>query len=174
VRTARFTISGLPPSLNRHLGKHWWLLRGRDGAASAWHDRAVIAMMVARRYGLWDGHPFPRARVTFRFWLPDRRRRDLDNFVGGMKAGIDAMRPAVFADDDVAHVPVLVAEYAGVDAANPRVEVEVVEVEELEPVAGVTMAGVRAVAPKGAAKGGGTKGGSNRRQTPPGRARGRG
>lgn len=127
MRTATITVPGTPPSPNRLLGQHWRAVRGPDGAGSEWHDRAAIAVAVARTRGTWDGLPFERAAVTYRFWLPDRRRHDPDNLVSGMKAALDALVPGVLPDDGWRYVPVLAAEVAGVDRQNPRVEIEVRE-----------------------------------------------
>lgn len=49
---------------------------------------------------------FARARITYRLTVPQRRRRDADNFLGGAgKAMTDALVGlAVVPDDDTAHV----------------------------------------------------------------------
>ena len=124
-RTATFLILGTPPSPNRLLGKHWRAVRGRDGAAGEWHDRAAIAVAFARSRGTWDGLPFARATVRYRVWLDSRRRRDLDGIVASMKWCLDALVPAVLPDDSWTVVPALTAEVAGVDRRQPRVEVVV-------------------------------------------------
>lgn len=81
-----------PPSTN-----HYW---GTRGKARYLTDRAVeFRAAVAWRCKQAKVEPL-QGRVSVMAWLcpPDRRRRDLDNFVG--KAVLDALQHAgVYADD---------------------------------------------------------------------------
>ena len=50
------------------------------------------------------GDPLERARVTCDFRWRDGRRRDADNYLAGLKAGLDALVGRWLVDDDVDHV----------------------------------------------------------------------
>lgn len=136
-RTARFLVPGIPPSPNRSWGRSWQA-GARD--VEGWRNRAGIALHRALKDRTWDGRPFRRAHVTFRFFYPDKRHRDPDNAMSSVKRLWDLFRPSdlqkrygqapfVFWDDDWEHIPVATVEYGGVDRKSPRVEITVVEIE---------------------------------------------
>lgn len=128
MRVATFTLLGTPSSSNSTGGHHWAALRSAKGRQWEWQDRAAIAIAQARKAGAWDGLPFERAEIEVSVWVPDRRRRDCDGLVFGIKGSIDRLHPAVFPDDDWQHVPSLSLRVVGVDKARPRVEVLVREI----------------------------------------------
>lgn len=127
MRTATFTMPGTPRSSNPTSGRHWSTLRSNRGSQWNWHDRAAIALALARHRGEWDGRIFDRCQITFRFFVPDRRVRDLDGLLFGLKGAIDAMKHRVFPDDDVWHVQGMHPVLGGLDRNNPRVEITVTE-----------------------------------------------
>ena len=135
MRTAVFRVPGIPPSPNRTLGRRW---QATLPETEEWRARGALAVIEARRTGAWDGRPFARARVTFRFVYPDRRRRDPDNALASCKRIWDMFRPSaeekqgvprgyVLWDDDWEHIERVTVEYGGIDRRNPRVEVLVEE-----------------------------------------------
>ena len=103
-----------PPSANR-LWRHWkgrTLLskQGRD-----YHARVALEWALARGQGFGRR----KLRVSIVAWLPDARRRDLDNL---LKCACDAMqRACVFADDS--QIVRLCIERGGIDRENPRLDV---------------------------------------------------
>jgi Holliday junction resolvase RusA-like endonuclease len=128
VREARFVLPGVPQGSNRSSGRHWSRLRSERGPQREWRYLGAVAVAHARRTGAWDGRPFVAVDMEARFWLPDRRRRDLDGLMFGLKGAIDALQPSVIPDDDWQHVRAITAVAAGVDRANPRVEITLREV----------------------------------------------
>jgi len=119
-RSLRLTVD-LPPSLNVWMRWHQ-MVRAKHAA----QVRQDIGWLV-RATG-WTGPPMSKARVTYRFWFPDARRRDPDNAMAGTKFIADGLVDAgVLMDDDFRHyVPIL--EYGGVDKRRPRVEIIIQEV----------------------------------------------
>ncbi len=59
--------------------------------------------------------------VSIVAWLPDARRRDVDNL---LKAPLDALAHAGIYDDD-SQIADLSIRKAGIDRANPRLEIEI-------------------------------------------------
>lgn len=103
-----------PPSVNRM----WRTFRGRmllakDGRE--YRAAAVSACLLARPMA------FGGAQVTVAItaWMPDNRRRDADNL---FKAPLDALVAAGVIDDD-SQIVALSIRKAGVDRANPRLDV---------------------------------------------------
>lgn len=103
-----------PPSANR-LWRHWQgrTLLSREGRQ--YREQVAREWLAARAQG------FGRAklRVSIVAWMPDARRRDLDNL---LKASGDAMmRAGAFADDS--QIVRLCIERGGIDRTNPRLDV---------------------------------------------------
>lgn len=115
----KLTIKGIPPSMNRFLGKAGgWEYRH---AKKDWTDM-VLWSIKAQRINL--PKPYEKAHVTISYYFPDRRRRDADNYSG--KLLMDGLtRGGIILDDDFAHITVQLAGY--VDAKNPRTEIVVKE-----------------------------------------------
>lgn len=105
-----------PPSTNRYW-RHWKgrTLLSRDGRS--YREDAVRAVMEARQ----DGLGRRACRVTILCFMPDARRRDLDNV---LKASLDAMQAARVFEDD-AQIVKLTVERGPIDRARPRLEVTV-------------------------------------------------
>ena len=105
-----------PPSTNRY----WRNVRGRTLISQAGRDyrSRVVQEAIAARPVRFQGH----VRLAIVAWMPDARRRDLDNL---LKAPLDALAHAGYYDDD-SQVVCLSLTNAGVDRARPRLEVEMV------------------------------------------------
>lgn len=103
-----------PPSVNRI----WRAVAGRillsrDGRA---YREAVARQWLAARL---QGHGRRPLVVSIDAWMPDNRRRDLDNL---QKASLDALqRAGAFHDDS--QICDLRIRRAGIDRQNPRLEV---------------------------------------------------
>lgn len=108
-----------PPSVNhywRHVSMRVLISKqGRD------YRTAVRAAVLGQG---WKADPLSgRLKLSMLAWMPDRRRRDLDNL---QKSALDAMQEAgVYADDS--QIDKLSIERAGMDRENPRLEVELSE-----------------------------------------------
>lgn len=101
-----------PPSVNRY----WRTFRGRmliSADGRSYRQEAVIAAMPGQRFGA------AKVRVSIDAWLPDNRRRDVDNL---LKAPLDALCHAGIYDDD-SQIVELSIRRAGLDKANPRLEI---------------------------------------------------
>lgn len=109
-----------PPSVNhywRHVGRK--VLISREGRSY----RTAVQAAVVGQLG-WKSDPLSgRLTLAMRAWMPDRRRRDLDNLI---KSSQDAMQEAgVYRDDS--QIDKLTIERAGVDTTRPRLEVEIAQ-----------------------------------------------
>jgi crossover junction endodeoxyribonuclease RusA len=81
--------------------------------------------LAARPRGPWLPSKHARYRVDVEAYLPDERRRDLDNVA---KTILDALNGVLYLDDSQVTV-LMVATH--VDRERPRVEVHVVELERV-------------------------------------------
>lgn len=114
------TVDEIPPSNNRYLGK------GGQGRAFAYQaEKKRWAWMIRAAAGRVD-RPFQRARVVIKYYFPDRRRRDPDNYSGKMI--LDGLVLAGVIEDDSFNHIVLMLE-ADVDRKRPRTEIRVEEME---------------------------------------------
>lgn len=107
-------IIPFPPSVNR-IWRQWKgrTLLSREGRA--YRDEVARAWLMERVQG------FGRSPLAVDVWayMPDARRRDLDNL---NKAALDALqRAGVFADDS--QIVDLRIRRAGIDRTNPRLEI---------------------------------------------------
>lgn len=111
----KLVIDGIPPSLNRFAGRgNLWEYRH---AKDDWTAMVQWAIKMSR-----TNETFAKAAVTIRYFFPDRRRRDPDNFCG--KFLLDGLtRGGVIVDDDFRHITLTLE--GAVDPKRPRVEIEV-------------------------------------------------
>ena len=74
----------------------------------------------------YPAFPWAKVKVKLTFYVPDARRRDKDNYIASMKAGLDALQGRVIKDDrDIVGIE---AEFIK-DKANPRTVMEIEEVK---------------------------------------------
>ena len=92
----------------------------------AYQANVRVCALAARPRGPWLPTKASRYRVDVDAYLPDERRRDLDNIA---KTILDAMNGVLYLDDSQI-TTLLVATH--VDRERPRVEVHVVELERVE------------------------------------------
>lgn len=108
---------GCNPNARGHWAKKARAVKGYRRTA----DLTARSLVRASERPRWEC-----AELRSTWYLPDRRRRDPDNLIASMKAGIDGLRDAdILADDRglVIWPPVL-----RVDPERPRVEIEITEV----------------------------------------------
>lgn len=112
----KLVIPALPPSNNEFLGNSH-SFRPYLAAKQEWHWMVRAALS---RSGQKPDRPLGHAVVTLRYFFPDRRRRDPDNYSG--KFILDALvREGVLADDSFRCVTLRLE--AETDKENPRTEV---------------------------------------------------
>lgn len=95
------TLPYLPPKECSPNGRYHWAERYRAGIALA--DDVIALVMESG----WSGPTMRKARLGVTFLFPDRKRRDLDNLMASLKAGIDALTktmPPVLIDDSADHL----------------------------------------------------------------------
>ena len=126
ARVLRIELPYLPPaeySANRSRGVAWQrnyrVSRGKRGAVEE-----IVVLVKEQR---WEGPPMQKARVRFKFFLPDHRRRDGMGLLERAKPWIDGLVDAgVIADDSLGVIafPVVVWAYR---KGQPGTVVEVEE-----------------------------------------------
>ena len=90
--TINFAITRLPPSLNEMLHMHWTkrqrLQKAFDDQVSAeWLQRGRIAFIRP-------------VRLLYVLSFPEKRSRDVDNYIGGTKLITDALKKTFLFRDD--------------------------------------------------------------------------
>lgn len=118
-KTIKLVIPGIPPSINT------WRSMNHFTEARKKKEWEELVQWEVIRQKKRPPRPFQKAITVYRYYFPDRRRRDATNYSpkwiedGLVKAG-------VLEDDSFDHVE-LVIEKGGVDKHNPRVEIEITE-----------------------------------------------
>jgi crossover junction endodeoxyribonuclease RusA len=106
-----------PPSVNTY----WRMARGRMILSDKGRAYRLLAAASLAKQGI-EKAKCP-VRVSFDVYVPDLRRRDLDNV---MKAMFDVLvQCGLVGDDDWRHIPQFSVTYMAVDRDNPRVEVDI-------------------------------------------------
>lgn len=106
----------IPPSLNRVAGRGPYNYR----QAKAETTEQVRLLCLNQR----PEKPIDKADVTIRYYFPDRRRRDPDNYSG--KFLLDGLTKAgVIVDDSFSHITLRLE--ARCDPNRPRTEIDVKE-----------------------------------------------
>lgn len=115
----KITLKGIPPSLNRFVGRgNTWEYRA---AKKEWTEAASLACLAQKDR---PGEPYQKALVQIAYFFRDRRRHDSDNYAG--KFLLDGLTQAgVIADDDLKHITVEIS--GKYDKNNPRTEILVTE-----------------------------------------------
>lgn len=109
----------IPPSLNRVAGRGPYNYR----QAKAEITEQVRLLCLNQR----PQKPIDKADVIIRYYFPDKRRRDPDNYSG--KFLLDGLTKAgVIADDSFGHITLRLEAYC--DQKRPRTEIEVKEKDD--------------------------------------------
>lgn len=113
----KIIVNGIPPSLNQFAGReNSWAYRD---AKETWTN---LVAYLARNHPDRPKEPYPFASVTIRYFFPDRRRRDPDNYCG--KFLLDGLTKAgIITDDDFRHIRLSVS--GECDPRSPRTEITV-------------------------------------------------
>jgi crossover junction endodeoxyribonuclease RusA len=114
-------VLDLPPrELSPNVRSHW----AKKARAVKYYR--MLAFIEARNASRSTERGWERAEFRTTWYLPDARRRDPDNLMASMKAGIDGIVQAGVLTDDrylVIHPPTLT-----IDRARPRVEITIEEI----------------------------------------------
>lgn len=120
----KIVLDGVPPSNNRFNGRgNLWAYRE---AKQHWTQKVYMLCLASPQR---PAKPFQRALVRIDYYFPNRRRRDEDNYSG--KLFLDGLTKAgVIADDSFWVISRSI--HAHVDRKQPRTEIVVVSLEDLE------------------------------------------
>jgi len=93
----KLVIPKLPISLNRLYKLHW---TKRHRILQEWIDEVF---WISRKDKLIPDKPFDKARIRIKYYFPDRRRRDKDNYMP--KYILDSLRyNRIIRDDSTEHI----------------------------------------------------------------------
>ena len=115
-------IITLPPPdarLHAHNNGHW---RSKAGAVKTLRDYACVIGKAMRTKTL------TKARIRYRFFVADNRRRDIGNLIHSQKPAIDGLVDAKLLTDDCWQVVGKVEAEVMIDRDRPRVELVIEEV----------------------------------------------
>ena len=114
----KLTINEVPISKNEYINMHW---------AKRKKYKEWIEWLIFEKANLQELHTYQKAKVTFDIYFKTKRRRDVQNYVGGgLISWLDALVSlCIIADDcyDCIGQP-MVNFY--IDKANPRTEITII------------------------------------------------
>jgi len=117
MRPLMFSLPFLPPSLNVYRNKHW---RGQREEEKTWKDFIAVKWVELGRPKL------DAVRITMVFSFPDRKTRDLDNYLAtGSKLVGDAVKGRFIPDDSPEHLTAWSFRFEFGDEAKTTVVIEV-------------------------------------------------
>lgn len=119
MNTVTITLPLPPRALHPNSRPHFM---AKANAAKKYRATASVLASACWR---GPGPKWPAAQVHIVYFFKDTRRRDRDNLLAWLKAGIDGIADSgiVGNDADFVYHPILLA----VDKKRPRVEIEVVK-----------------------------------------------
>jgi len=124
-------IPRLPESGNKIQNMHY---HERSDYNNSWYEEVALAWRIYQidlENDLSDRLPLKKAKVTFTLYFPDRRRRDKDNMIRGLKSCKDGLIHAgIIQDDDWSSIEDTYKR--GYDKKNPRTEIKIEEVRQSE------------------------------------------
>ena len=116
MRQMTFSLPFLPPSLNVYRNDHWRKQRGEE---KTWKDYIAVKWAEMGRPKL------KTVRIAMVFSFPDRRTRDLDNYLAtGSKLVGDAVKGRFIPDDSPEHLTAWSFRFEFGDEAKTTVEIE--------------------------------------------------
>ena len=114
----KIIIKAIPPSNNQFIGnsRNFNYYR-KEKEKWHWLIKAAIKEKPEK--------PMDKAIVKIKYYFPDKRRRDPDNFSGKMILD-PLVREGILVDDSFGHIQLCLC--ADVDKESPRTEIEIKEV----------------------------------------------
>jgi Holliday junction resolvase RusA-like endonuclease len=111
-----------PPSVNKAYGNRSNQKRFKSKAYKAWEQSCPELTLPEKGAIDWP------VAVVYRFYLPDRRLRDVANYE---KLVTDQLvKKCVLVDDNFKIIKSMHLHFSGVDRGNPRVDIEIYELKE--------------------------------------------
>lgn len=116
----KITIKDIPPSINEFIGnsRNFNYYR-KEKQKWHWLIKAAIKEKPPK--------PIDKAIVHIKYYFPDNRRRDPDNYSGKMILD-PLVREGIIADDSFKHIRLVLSAY--VDKDRPRTEIEIEDIEK--------------------------------------------
>lgn len=114
----KIVIHKIPPSNNKYMGNsHNFNIYRQEKVFFQWLIKAAIRERPKM--------PLKKAIVHIKYYFPDKRRRDPDNYSGKMLLD-PLVSEKILQDDSFNNIELRLS--ADVDKQNPRTEIEVLEV----------------------------------------------
>lgn len=122
MKTFKYIIDSIPPSNNEFIGRDKHIAYQK--AKKEWAD--IIGWLCRPR----PAKPISYAKVTIRYYFPNRIRRDPDNYSG--KFILDGLtKMGIIEDDSFYHIR-LNLELGGIDTKQPHTEIFIEELDKNE------------------------------------------
>lgn len=122
----KLTIPYLPESGNYLQNIHW---TERAEYNVRWYDEVSLAWRYYREENrIPKNLPFKRAKIILTLYFGDKRRRDKDNYIRGLKPTVDSLIHEGIIQDD--RWETVRTEYRkGYDKEHPRTEIKIEEIK---------------------------------------------
>lgn len=116
----KIVINQIPPTNNKYMGNSHNFNEYRK-KKEQWHWLVLVAILESKAK---PKKPFEKAIVHIKYYFPDKRRRDPDNYSGKMLLD-PLVREGVLKDDSFNNIELRLS--AAVDKLRPRTEIEITE-----------------------------------------------
>lgn len=113
----KIVINEIPPSNNKFIGRNVRWQYQDEKTRWHWLIKSAIQCKPAK--------PFKKASVKITYFFKNNIRRDPDNYSGKMLLD-PLVREGILQDDSFNNIELILKSY--VDKANPRTEIEILEV----------------------------------------------
>ena len=116
TRAHQISIHLLPPSLNAYRRFHW---REQRKTEAIWKEHFFMKWLELNR------PTYEAVHITLHFYFPDKRLRDMDNYIAtGSKLVGDAIKGCFIPDDSPQYLKGWSFLF-GMDRGNPRTVIEI-------------------------------------------------
>jgi Holliday junction resolvase RusA-like endonuclease len=92
ITAVRFALTRLPPSLNEILNRHWI---HRHQLQQAFDDQVGAQWLIHNKFVFMKP-----VKLTYVLSFPQKRLRDIDNYIGGTKLITDSLKKTFLFRDD--------------------------------------------------------------------------
>jgi crossover junction endodeoxyribonuclease RusA len=120
----KLVIPGIPPSLNQWSRMHW---AKAAKIKKQWENDILYTFLSLVRVWKKNEFPYQKAKIKITYYFATKRRRDIDNM--NQKFILDGIVKAGIIADDSTNVIGQVEVVPEYDKDNPRVEIEISEVQ---------------------------------------------